>query len=58
MTLDDINAELDRLKNLPVGPNQAMYVRGAVQALLWLRDHATPPSNIFEVVCRDARSPT
>lgn len=57
MTLDEVNAEIDRLKSISAGPNQALYVRGAIQALLWLRDGSIPPSNIFEVICSDPRSP-
>lgn len=55
---DEIAAEIERLRDLPAGPNQAMYVRGAIQALVWLTQNATPPHDIFEVVCGDARSPT
>lgn len=57
-TGDDIEAEIKRLESLPAGPNQKMYIRGAVQALVWMKHNAIPPSNIFEVVCGDARSPT
>lgn len=54
MTLDEVNAEIAKLREIPAGPNQALYIRGAIQALLWLRDGSIPPSNIYEVICSEA----
>jgi hypothetical protein len=45
-----IEFEMDALAGVSSGPNTQMYVLGAMQALRWIKDGATPPSFIDEVV--------
>ena len=54
---DEIAKELEKLHSLPAGPNQSIYARGAIQALLWLTQDVTPPHDFFGVICSDPRSP-
>lgn len=48
--LRSIEFEMDALRGVSSGPNTAMYVLGALQALRWIAEGATPPSSIDEVV--------
>ncbi len=47
--LKSVENELDNLKDLKTGPSTRMYMLGARQALLWLKDGAIPPSRVFDV---------
>lgn len=46
---------MEALKGAASGPNSELYVLGALQALRWIKDGATAPSNISEVVGLSSR---